>query len=102
MFVNTVFATEQHVDWISGCLTSMNAHGHDLVEARQDAVDAWVIHVNAVAAATIFPTCNSWYVGANIAGKPKVFMPLLGFPAYERRCNEVAAHGYEGFAFDRV
>jgi cyclohexanone monooxygenase len=56
-----------------------------------------VAHVNAVADATLYPGCNSWYLGANVPGKPRVFMPLLGFPAYADRCAEVAARGYEGF-----
>jgi cyclohexanone monooxygenase len=56
-----------------------------------------VEHVNAVADRTLYPRCNSWYVGANIPGKKRVFMPLLGFPAYVEKCNEVAAKDYEGF-----
>jgi cyclohexanone monooxygenase len=56
-----------------------------------------VDHVNQVAAPTLYPTCNSWYLGANIPGKPRVFMPLLGFPSYETRCDEVASAGYVGF-----
>jgi hypothetical protein len=58
---------------------------------------ASVDHVNDVAAATLFPSCNSWYLGANVPGKPRVFMPYLGFPAYVEKCDEVAARGYEGF-----
>ena len=55
--------------------------------------------VNDIAAGTLYPTCNSWYLGANVPGKPRVFMPYLGFPAYVAKCEEVAAKGYEGFAF---
>ena len=77
----------------------MSEHGHDLIEAEAEYVDRWVSHVNAVADRTIFPSCNSWYLGANIPGKPRVFMPLPGFPAYVKTCDEVAANGYEGFAF---
>ena len=65
---------------------------------RLDAQDQWVDYVNMVADFTLFPSCNSWYLGANVPGKPRVFMPLLGFPPYVERCNEVAAKGYEGFA----
>ena len=54
-------------------------------------------HVNAVAARTIYLSCNSWYLGANIPGKPRMFMPLFGYPAYAQRCAEVAAAGYPGF-----
>jgi cyclohexanone monooxygenase len=102
VLANMIIATEQHVDWISDAITYMDAHGHDLIEAEPAAVDAWVAHVNAVADRTIFPSCNSWYVGANIPGKPRVFMPLPGFPSYVQRCNDVAAHDYEGFTFRRA
>ena len=59
---------------------------------------AWIAHVNAVAQSTLFLTCNSWYLGANIPGKPRIFMPLFGFPPYVAKCEEVARNGYEGFA----
>ena len=54
------------------------------------AADEWVAHVNALADSTLYPTCNSWYLGANVPGKPRVFMPVLGWPQYVARCNEVA------------
>ena len=57
-------------------------------------------HVNAVAQRTVYLTCNSWYLGANIPGKPRVFMPLVGFPPYADKCAEVARNGYEGFVLD--
>ena len=62
------------------------------------AADAWVEYVNLVASVTLYPSCNSWYLGANVPGKPRVFMPLPGLPAYVDRCNDVARNGYEGFA----
>ncbi len=102
VLANMVIATEQHVDWISDCIDYMETHGHDLIEAEPTAVAAWVAHVNSVADRTIFPSCNSWYLGANIPGKPRVFMPLPGFPAYVDRCTEVAANDYEGFRFERL
>ena len=75
--------------------------GVTLVEATSDAEDAWVAHVNAVASLTLYTTgCNSWYLGANVPGKPRVFMPYLGFPPYVEKCNEVASKGYEGFELD--
>ena len=65
------------------------------IEATREAEEAWVAHVNAVASLTLFTTgCNSWYLGANVPGKPRVFMPYLGFPPYVEKCNEVAAQGY--------
>ena len=57
----------------------------------------WVEYVNSVADRTLFPTCNSWYLGANVPGKPRVFMPLPGLPPYVEKCDDVAANGYEGF-----
>ncbi len=102
VLANMIVGTEQHVEWIAQCLDYMASHGHDTIEAEPEAVDEWVAHVNAVADRTIFPSCNSWYVGANIPGKPRVFMPLLGFPAYVDKCNEVASTDYPGFTFGRA
>ena len=98
VLTNMMVSIEQHVEWISACLAAMAKAGHARIEARPEAEDAWVAHVNAVADRTLFPGCNSWYLGANVPGKPRVFMPLVGFPAYEQKCAEVAAQGYEGFA----
>jgi cyclohexanone monooxygenase len=89
---------EQHVDWIAECIGSMRARDLSQIEPTATAEDAWVAHVNEVAGATLFPSCNSWYLGANIPGKPRVFMPYLGFPAYVQKCAEVAAAGYPSFA----
>ena len=63
------------------------------------AEDRWVAHVDEVAGETLYPSCNSWYLGANVPGKPRVFMPYLGFPAYVAKCEDVAANGYAGFLF---
>ena len=57
-------------------------------------------HVNEVAGMTLYTRCNSWYLGANVPGKPRVFMPYIGFPPYVEKCNAVAANGYEGFVLD--
>ncbi len=97
VLANMIIATEQHVDWITDCLDFMNDNGHTLIEAQPEYEQQWVAHVNSIADRTIFPSCNSWYVGANIPGKPRVFMPLPGFPAYVERCEQVVAAGYEGF-----
>ena len=70
------------------------------IEARRGAVEDWVVHVGEIAGRTLYPTCNSWYLGANIPGKPRVFMPYLGFPRYKQKCDEVAKNDYEGFCFD--
>ena len=77
-----------------------------LLAEAAEAEDAWVEHVNTVADRTLFPRANSWYVGANIPGKPRVFMPYVGgVGPYRKRCDEIAANGYEGFTLrirDRV
>jgi cyclohexanone monooxygenase len=68
------------------------------MEASREAEDRWVAHVNEVARMTLYPQANSWYMGANIPGKPRIFMPYIGgVGVYRRICNDVAAKGYEGF-----
>jgi cyclohexanone monooxygenase len=92
-----VVSIEQHVDWITDCLEHLRREGHARIEASAEAADEWVAYVNSVADLTLFPTCNSWYLGANVPGKPRVFMPLPGFPPYAEQCADVAAKGYRGF-----
>ncbi|HVT76636.1 MAG TPA: NAD(P)/FAD-dependent oxidoreductase [Acidimicrobiales bacterium] len=98
VLTNMMVSIQQHVDWIGDCLTYLRDHHVATIEAEQEAQDAWVDYVNTIAAFTLFPTCNSWYLGANVPGKTRVFMPLLGYPPYEEKCNDVAAKDYEGFA----
>jgi cyclohexanone monooxygenase len=96
---NMIVSIEQHVDWIANCLAWMRDRGLEAMEARQDAEDKWVVHVNEVAHSTLYPQANSWYMGANVPGKPRIFMPYIGgVGVYRQICNEVAAKGYEGFA----
>jgi len=98
-FTSVIVSIEHHVDWIADCIAWMHDRGHATIEATDVAERAWVAHVNAVAAHTVFLSCNSWYLGANIPGKPRMFMPLAGgFPAYAERCAAVADQGYAGFA----
>jgi cyclohexanone monooxygenase len=93
-----ILACEQHVDWISDCMQYLRDHGFSRIEAEEDAEDAWVQHNNEVANRTLYPLANSWYVGANIPGKPRIFMPYVGgVAAYKKKCDEIAARGYEGF-----
>jgi cyclohexanone monooxygenase len=94
-----IMCIQQHVDWITDSMDYLSENGLATMEASQEAQDAWVQHVNDVAAETVFndPSCNSWYLGANIEGKSRVFMPLIGYPPYVEKCDEVAANGYEGF-----
>lgn len=94
-----IASIEQHTDFIADCLSHMRARGLDRIEPSAEAQTGWVQHVNDVADRTLYPLANSWYVGANIPGKPRVFMPYVGgFDAYKRRCDDVAADGYAGFA----
>ncbi len=95
---NMPVSIEQHIDWIADLLQHMREHDIKSVEAEADAEKAWVVHVNEVAAPTMFMQANSWYLGANIPGKPRVFMPYAGgVGTYRKKCNEVADNGYEGF-----
>ena len=97
-FTNVIVAIEQHVDWIADCVAHLRTHGLATIEASEQAEAAWAEHVNAAARRTVFLSCNSWYLGANIQGKPRMFMPLAGgFPQYAERCAQVARNGYEGF-----
>jgi cyclohexanone monooxygenase len=89
---------EQHVDWIADCLSYLNKRQRDCIESTQAAENAWVQHVNQVADTTLYPSAASWYMGANIPGKPRVFMPYIGgVGAYRQKCDEIAANGYDGF-----
>jgi cyclohexanone monooxygenase len=100
---NMVMSVEQHAEWIAECIGVLNERGLDRIEANLAAEDNWVEHVNALAAATLFPLANSWYLGANIPGKPRIFMPYVGgVGTYRKKCAEVASNGYEGFSLGKV
>jgi cation diffusion facilitator CzcD-associated flavoprotein CzcO len=102
VLANMVVCAEQHVEWIGDLLTYVRDHGHRAVEPTLAAQDAWVAEVNRVAVGTMYtaPTCNSWYLGDNIPGKVRVFLPYVGgLPSYIDECDRVAAAGYEGFCF---
>ena len=95
---NMIVSIEQHVDWIADCITYLREQGHAAIEATALAQEAWVEHVNEVGSLTLYPRANSWYMGANVPGKPRVFMPYIGgVGAYREKCDDVAAKGYEGF-----
>ena len=100
---NMIVSIEQHVDWITDCIGYMRERGFEAMEASRDAEDKWVAHVNEVAHTTLYPQANSWYMGANIPGKPQIFMPYIGgVGVYRQICNDVAAKGYEGFTMTAV
>ena len=98
VLTNMLPSIEQHVNWIADCLAWMQREGHGVIEADPAAEDAWVAEVNMAAGRSLRSTCSSWYIGANIPGKPSVFMPYIGgYPVYVERCDRVAASGYERF-----
>jgi cation diffusion facilitator CzcD-associated flavoprotein CzcO len=100
---NMPVAIEQHADWITDCIAHMRAHGLERIETTPEAVDKWVEQVNTAASATLLPLAtSSWYLGANVPGKPRVFMPYAGGMArYRQICADVATNNYRGFAFSR-
>lgn len=98
---NMPVSIEQHIDWIANFLQYIRKHNIKSVEAGVDAETAWVAHVNEVAEPTMYMLANSWYLGANIPGKPRVFMPYVGgLGNYRKKCNEVADTGYKGFILE--
>ncbi len=102
VLTHVIMAIEQHVNWIADCLVHMKENDLDLIEPSEDAESEWTAHVQEVAAGTFYSGAPSWYMGANIPGKPKVFMPYTGGAhKYRARCDEVAAEGYDGFSLSR-
>ncbi|MDB5849409.1 MAG: cyclohexanone monooxygenase [Rhodoferax sp.] len=100
---NVVVSVEQHVEWIGNCLAAMRARGFDRIEAEPEAQQAWARHVDELARRSLMPDANSWYMGANIPGKPRMFMPYMGgVGVYRRQCEAVAAAGYTGFVLSQV
>ena len=95
---NMMVSIEQHVEWISDAVAALRADGFGTIEPTVEAEDAWTQHVDEVGHMTLYPTANSWYMGDNVPGKPRVFMPYIGGVGnYRVKCDQVAAEGYEGF-----
>ena len=95
---NMMVSIEQHVEWVSDAIRYVREHDLRTIEPTPEAEQAWVDHNAEVGDATLFPTANSWYMGSNVEGKPRVFMPYIGgVGLYRERCEEVAAKEYEGF-----
>ena len=97
---NMPVSIEQHVEWVSDCIDHMNKTGKTTIEATSQAQEQWVAHVNDIVNLTLMTSANSWYMSANIPGKPRAFLPYLGpegVGGYRKQCDEVAAKGYEGF-----
>jgi cyclohexanone monooxygenase len=99
---NMVVSIEQHVDWIADCLQHLRRSDLDTIEPSPQAQAQWMAHVDALAQATLYPRARSWYVGANIPGKPREFsIYVAGCGNYRRECDEIVAAGYAGFLVGR-
>ncbi len=100
---NMMVSIEQHIDWIAECMEYMADQGFATIEPTSDSAEAWVEHSIELGDQTLYPMANSWYMGANVPGKPRVFLPYVGgCGPYREKCNEVAAKGYEGFELART
>ncbi|MEP6661168.1 MAG: NAD(P)/FAD-dependent oxidoreductase [Acidimicrobiales bacterium] len=98
---NMPVSIEQHVDLISTIIAEVRDRGATIIEPSQEAEDAWVEYNAELVRPTLFETADTWYMGANIPGKPRVFMPHFGLVGpYRERCNEMVANDFEGFVFD--
>ncbi len=98
---NMMVSIEQHVDLVTDSLLHMREQGLDLMEPEPAAEDEWVAHVQDVANETLFPRANSWYMGANIPGKPRLFMPYIGGVGnYRKICEQMVADDFKGFRFE--
>ncbi|QJB68712.1 flavin-containing monooxygenase [Parasphingorhabdus halotolerans] len=98
---NMIVSIEQHVDWITDCISYMQKENLAVIDATLTAESGWVKYSTDFSDLTLFPMANSWYMGANVPGKPRVCLPFVGgVGAYRRACNDVAAQDYLGFKFD--
>jgi cyclohexanone monooxygenase len=98
VLTNMVMSIEQHVDWIADCIAHMRTHGLDVIDATPDAEGEWVDHVEDIARRALYYHAKSWWGGANIEGKPQVFMAYAGgLRPYRELCDQVAIDGYRGF-----
>ena len=98
---NMAVSIEQHVDWVADSLADLREKGIETIEPTPTAEAGWVQHVNDCADITLYPSANSWYMGANVPGKPRVFLPYIGgVDNYRKTCDRVVAEGYLGFALE--
>jgi cyclohexanone monooxygenase len=98
VLANMIPAIEQHVNWIGDCLQYMRERGLRTIEATVEAEEPWLIQVQTAANATLWNACDNWYQGANIPGKPRVFMPYVDWVGYVAICKDVVKNSYKGFA----
>jgi cyclohexanone monooxygenase len=100
---NMFLSIEQHVDWVGRLLTTMAEQGHDVVEPTVEAEEEWTAHVDEAADATLYKHASSWYLGSNVPGKPRVFLPYAGgVGRYRKICDAVADDGYRGFVLGKA
>ncbi len=98
VLTNMMASIEQHVEWVTEAIAYLRSHDLTTIDPTPEAEDGWVDHVNQVAGYTLYPSAASWYMGANVPGKPRVFMPYIGgLLVYRNICDDVAADGYRGF-----
>ena len=97
VLANMIPGIEQHVNWIGGCLDYMRKNGHKAIEATVEAEDPWHLRIQELANQTLWNACDNWYQGANIPGKPRVFMPYVDWVDYVEQCEKVVENSYEGF-----
>ena len=95
---NMLVSIEQHVDWVADCIAWMNENGKTAIEPSDEAERDWAEHTAQLAGMTLFPKADSWYMGANVPGKPRMFLAYVGgVGAYRLICDQIAATGYHGF-----
>ena len=97
---NVIVSIEQHVEWVTDCMSTMTTQGRTTIEPTEQAEAEWTAHVASLGSQTLFADGESWYMGSNVPDKPRVLLPYAGgVPAYRQRCDQVAAQGYAGFTF---
>jgi prephenate dehydrogenase len=100
---NIITLDEQNTDWIADCIDHMRRNDLAVVEASAQAEDQWMATISALAEKSLMPKANTWYVGANVEGKPRVFSLYSGgFHKYREICETMVAEGYRGFSFERA
>ena len=100
VLANLIVGIEHHVDWICKCITFMEEKKYKQFDVLKEEEDSWISHSNELVKGHIYSTCDSWYVGANIPGKSRTFMPYVGgFPKYAEKCQEIEQSGYKSFIF---
>lgn len=101
VLTNMVATSEKQINWIGDCMAYMRDNNIDVIDASKDAEQQWLLEVQRAAERTLWGACNNWYYGANIPGKPRVFMPYVDWPTYMAKVENVIENGYQGFEMKR-